>query len=104
MNSHNAFVQECSEDKKEGSSFPVLASDFKIVTALIMHYRIMRRDTCIDLLTEKPRRAIKMMYGLFHVTEMQPSQVQGLLATNARRGLGVMKDTEEVTSGRVTVL
>lgn len=104
MNSHNAFVQECPEDKKEGSLFPVLASDFKIVIALIMHYRIMRRDTCIDLLTEKARRAIKMMYGLFHITEMWPSRVQGLLATDACGGLGVMKDTEEVTSGRVTVL
>lgn len=88
MNSHNAFVQECPEDEKEGSLFPVLASDFKIVTALIMHYRIMRRDTCIDLLTEKAQRAIKMMYGLFHVIEMQPSRVQGLLATDACRSLG----------------
>lgn len=88
MNSHNAFIQRCPEDKKEGLLFPVLASDFKIVTALIMHYSIMRRDTCIDLLTEKAQRAIKMMYGLLHTIEMQPSLVQGLLTTDACRGLG----------------
>lgn len=58
MNSHNAFIQQCPEDKNQGSLCHVLASDFKIVTALIMHYSIMRRDTCIDLLTEKAQRAI----------------------------------------------
>lgn len=53
MNSHSAFIQQCPEDEKQVSLCHVLASDFKIVTALIMPYSIMRRDTCIDLLTEE---------------------------------------------------
>jgi len=61
VNSYNAFIQQCPEDQKQGSlchGHEVTASDFKIVTALTMHYSIMRRDTCIDLFTEKAQRAI----------------------------------------------
>lgn len=58
MNSHNAFIQQCPEDKKQVSLCHVLGSDFKIVIVLIMHYSIMRRGTCIDLLTVKAQRAV----------------------------------------------
>lgn len=58
VNSHNAFIQQCPEDEKQVSLCHVLASDFKIVTALIMPYSIMRRDTCIDPLTEEAQWAI----------------------------------------------